>query len=76
MMPFANLIVHGDVAACSLNEIRAFYYNAGLNVEKLIRTHTVALGSYIRSTCRHNESGTQINSTGDERMNTIEIRDL
>ena len=45
MMPFANLIGHGNVAVCPLNEIRVFCDKAGLNVEKLIRTHKAALGS-------------------------------
>ena len=46
-MPIANLIGHGDVAARSLDEIRAFCDAAGLKVEKLergkkFRLHLVA----------------------------------
>ena len=46
-MPLANLIGHGDVAARSLDEVRAFCNVAGLKVEKLerakkLRLHLVA----------------------------------
>lgn len=46
-MPLANLFGHGDVAAYSLDEVRAFCENAGLRVEKLekakrFRLHLVA----------------------------------
>ncbi len=46
-MPLANLIGHGDVAAHSIKEIRAFCDHAGLKVEKLesarkFRVHLVA----------------------------------
>ncbi len=49
-MPLANLVGHGDVAARSLDEIKAFCDNSGLKIEKimhakLIRTHTVATGA-------------------------------
>ncbi len=46
-MPMANLIGHGDVAARSLDEVRAFCDAAGLKIEKLerakkFRLHLVA----------------------------------
>ncbi len=46
-MPLANLIGHGDVAARSLDENRAFCDAAGLKIEKLerakkFRLHLVA----------------------------------
>ena len=46
-MPLANLIGHGDVAARSLDEVRAFCDAAGLKIEKLerakkFRLHLVA----------------------------------
>lgn len=46
-MPLANLIGHGDVAAYTMDEIRAFCGKAGLSVEKLekakrFRLHLVA----------------------------------
>ena len=46
-MPLANLVGHGDVAARSLDEVRAFCEKAGLRVEKLrrakkFRLHLVA----------------------------------
>ncbi len=46
-MPLANLIGHGDVAARSLDEVRAFCNAAGLKIEKLerakkFRLHLVA----------------------------------
>jgi ubiquinone/menaquinone biosynthesis C-methylase UbiE len=46
-MPLANLVGHGDVAARSLDEIKAFCDNSGLKIEKLerakkFRMHLVA----------------------------------
>ena len=46
-MPLANLVGHGDVAAYSLDEVRAFCENANLKVESLkrakkFRLHLVA----------------------------------
>lgn len=42
-MPLANLKGHGDVAAYSLDQVRAFCDNAGLKVEKLERAKKMRL---------------------------------
>ncbi|MBE5872741.1 MAG: methyltransferase domain-containing protein [Lachnospiraceae bacterium] len=57
-MPMANLIGHGDVAARSLDEVRAFCDAAGLKIEKLerakkFRLHLVARKATIEKRRKH-----------------------